>query len=81
MVKLPNAFMLNKAKGASLFVVDGKSEFSAQTKKSAGSINFRSVSCSPYPNLDVEFRNVSVGSELADGPALRITGRINTREL
>lgn len=80
-VKLPNRFSLNKAKGASLFVVDGKNEFSAQDKKSAGSINVRSSSCSPYPNLDVEFRDVSVGSELADGPVLRITGRINTREL
>jgi hypothetical protein len=67
----PNSFVWDQPEGAQLFILDQPNEASTQVDESSGSITFSELACGG----DVRFTiDAVVGSELGDGPPIRVTG-------
>jgi hypothetical protein len=72
-VRLPNAFVFDRPRGAQLFAVDARNEVNSDQEESTGSIRFGRVRCGRRPRVSFSFEG-RVGSELFDGETLAVSG-------
>ena len=72
-VRLPNAFVFDRPKGARLFATDGRNEVNSDTERSSGRVRFERVRCGR--RLRIAFRiGGLLGSEFFDGEPLAVRG-------
>ena len=75
---LPNDYVYTEPRGADLFALDDAehrhNELSSATERAAGTIRVELSGCEPGDAVEVDFGDVTLGSEYGDLPAISVDG-------